>query len=863
MATQHFFPIFWKRIIHVWLRDWGGITVVGLGFYALIFYFWLFFEWGGPQVTTFVSSVAFVPVTVILAVLALRVVYQSTLPQHIRHAWLCIALSCVVPACGLIPLAYFESIWGLDAILPWVIFVIGAPFPLMTIGVLLLPTKRGYLGGLTFWFDALTVVFAVGLFAWFFILQPILTPPDKSFTDVVLALISPVGDILLIFSVITVALSYLTPSQRQVLLWVGGGLLLFTSADLLFLYLTLQDNYQAGNPIDLIWMVSIILISIGAHIQYRQTNQHIFNANDGERFSIGRARYWLPYVAVILSCGLLVFVAFDSARESVNDVIVGVILITTLVVSRQIIVMRHNEKLLAEKLSRDNEARFVSLVQNASDIIAIVDPDSTIRYITPSTISTYGYTPEELTGTLANTLVHPADLPKLRAVFAAILERPVMVEPFTCRIRHQNGTWLDIETSAANLLDDPLVQGIVLTSRDIGDRKAREVAEAANKAKSSFLSHMSHELRTPLTAVIGYADLVRREADVRNYGELLPDLDKIRGAGVHLMTLINNVLDLSKIESGRFDIMPETFVMSHLISDVVDTINPLIVQHNNTLMVEMSDEFGSVHIDPLKLRQILLNLLANATKFTTGGIIRLCVERIQGPETEFVHITVVDTGVGMSDEQQRHLFTPFVQSDSARKNSYAGTGLGLALCKYLCEVMGGSIHLESEEGEGTTVFVAIPAYVQIRENDDQLPSLIHVSDVQKELPLALVIEEDQEAAAFIAELLRDESYDVVIIPHIDDGERLVTDLTPRLIVIGGVVSTTIGEDFIPMLRSRSSHTELPVIVIADQIYQAVSGANHYLAKPLNLEQFQGVLQSYRKDGDSSILEVSIAPVSNA
>ncbi|MEM8531413.1 MAG: ATP-binding protein [Chloroflexota bacterium] len=861
MATQHFFPIPWKQITHVWLRDWGGITVIGLGFYALIFCLWLFFGWGGPQVTTFIASVAFVPVIVVLAVLALRVAYHTTFPLHIRQAWLCIALSCVVPAVGLIPLAYLESIWGLDAILPWVIFVVGAPFPLMTIGVLLLPTKRGYPGGLTFWLDALTVVFAVVLFAWFFILQSILRPSDQSFTDVVLALISPVGDILLIFSVIAVALSYLTPSQRQVLLCVGGGLFLFASADLLFLYLTLQDNYQAGNPIDLIWMLSIIFISIGAHVQYHQTNQQGFNDNDGGRFSIGRARYWLPYVAVILSCGLLVFVAFDSARESVNDIIVGVILITTLVVSRQIVVMRHNEKLLAEKLSRDNESRFVSLVQNASDIIAIVDADSTIRYITPSTIATYGYTPEELTGTLASALVHPADHPRLSAVFATIREKPATVEPFTCRIRHQNGSWLDIETSAANLLADPLVQGIVLTSRDIGDRKAREVAEAANKAKSSFLSHMSHELRTPLTAVIGYADLVRREAELRNYGDLLPDLDKIRGASVHLMTLINNVLDLSKIESGRFDIMPETFEMSQLISDVADTIHPLIIQQNNTLMVEISDEFGSVYIDPLKLRQILLNLLANATKFTTGGVIRLYVERIENAGPEVIYITVSDTGVGMSHEQQRQLFTPFVQSDNARKNSYDGTGLGLALCKYLCEAMGGSIDLNSVEGQGTTVSVSLPAHVRIFENDDQLPSLIQISDMQKELPLAFVIEEDQESATFITELLRDELYDVVVLPDNNDGERLITDLNPHLIIISGSVSATIGENVISALRSRSSQKDLPVIVIAEQIYQAVSGANHYLSEPLNVEQLREILQSYHTD-DNRTLAVNISSISN-
>lgn len=862
MATQHFFPISWKQIIHVLLCDWGGITIIGLGVYALIFHFWLFFEWGGSELTTFIASIAFVPVIIILAVLSLRVVYKSAFPRHIRQAWLCVALSCVVPAVGLVPLAYLESRLGLDAILPWVILVLGVPFPLMTIGVLWLPTKRGYPGGTTFWLDALTVVFAVGLFAWFFILQPIIAPLDKPLSEIALAFISPIGDILLIFSVIAVVLSHLTTPQRQVLLWVGSGLLLYASADLFFLYLTLQDNYQSGNLIDLIWMLSIILISIGAHVQYCQANQQTLSDTNVERFPIGGSRYWLPYAAVIFSGGLLLFVSFSRGETPVNGVMVGVILITALVVARQMIVMRYNEKLLAEKLSRDNEARFVSLVQNASDIIAIVDVDGTIRYITPSTTHIYGYTPEELTGTLAGALVHPADRPMLQDVLSAILERSPEVEPFVCRIRHQKGTWLDIETSVTNLLDDPLVKGIVLTSRDIGDRKAREVAEAANKAKSSFLSHMSHELRTPLTAVIGYADLVRREADVRDYTELLPDLDKIRGASVHLMTLINNVLDLSKIEAGKLDIMPDPFQMSELISDVVDTINPLIQQQHNQLEIEILNDLGTIYTDPLKVRQVLLNLLANATKFTHKGGICLQAQRTGPAENEAIHLTVADTGVGISDDQQQQLFTPFVQSNSARKNTYDGTGLGLALSKYLCQAMGGTIRLTSVEGQGTTVYVSIPVHVQIHEDDDPLHASMQGPDMQKSLPLALVIEED-ESASFVAELLRDEQYEVVVVSDVADGERLIADVEPNLIVIAVESSETMEQDTIHKLQSYSSRAELPVIVIAQHLYYAVSGVSHSLPNPVNPEQFRSILQTYRNSGDGDVLEVTMSPTSNS
>jgi signal transduction histidine kinase len=251
--------------------------------------------------------------------------------------------------------------------------------------------------------------------------------------------------------------------------------------------------------------------------------------------------------------------------------------------------------------------------------------------------------------------------------------------------------------------------------------QARSAAEAANQSKSTFLANMSHELRTPMNAIIGYSEMLIEEAAEREPAEFVPDLEKIQIAGKHLLSLINDILDLSKIEAGRMELYLETFDLTSLIEQVVATLQPLLAKNSNKFKLNCVHEgspkqnrpLGPMQSDLTKVRQCLLNLLSNACKFTQNGTITLTVTRDQGLDQSSDTITfqVSDTGIGMNPEQMSKLFQPFTQADASTTRRYGGTGLGLAITRHFCHLMGGQITLESSLGQGTTFTISLPAEI--------------------------------------------------------------------------------------------------------------------------------------------------------
>jgi signal transduction histidine kinase len=247
---------------------------------------------------------------------------------------------------------------------------------------------------------------------------------------------------------------------------------------------------------------------------------------------------------------------------------------------------------------------------------------------------------------------------------------------------------------------------------------AKETAEAASKTKSSFLANMSHELRTPLNAILGYNELLREEVIDDGNTQYLDDISKVDIAGKHLLSLINDVLDLSKIEAGKMEVYLEQFALKPLVEEIYGTVLPLMEKNKNILQLEYDDSINIIKADLTKVRQILFNLLSNAGKFTEDGTIKIIVASEQKNSETWIRFVIKDTGIGMNREQLNKLFVSFSQADSSTQRKYGGTGLGLSITYRLCQLLGGSINVESVPGVGSTFTVMLPATLSAKPASD-------------------------------------------------------------------------------------------------------------------------------------------------
>jgi signal transduction histidine kinase/CheY-like chemotaxis protein len=373
---------------------------------------------------------------------------------------------------------------------------------------------------------------------------------------------------------------------------------------------------------------------------------------------------------------------------------------------------------------------------------------------------------------------------------------------------------------------------------------AKAAAEETSLAKSAFLFNMSHELRTPLNAIMGYSELLLEGAGDDNAEQRTRDTTKILGAGRHLLTLINAVLDLSKIEAGKVEIDLETVDVVLLLRDAACTAEPLAAAQRNVLTLDLADDLGTIQTDSTKVRQVLLNLLGNAAKFTTGGTITLEARR-ERELADWLVIRVKDTGIGMSPEEQQGLFREFKQGQAALERPERGSGLGLAISQALCQLLGGAISVESSVGVGSTFTVRIPA--QVRQTKDgrprPLPTAGHTDDASR--PAVLVIDQDAGARELVRRVVERAGLRTIEATSASDGYRFAVIHEPLAIVLEVALAGQNGWHLLERLVQIPVVNKAPVIVVSiddNKGRSAALGAVAHFTKPVPTQQLFSVLK---------------------
>jgi len=391
--------------------------------------------------------------------------------------------------------------------------------------------------------------------------------------------------------------------------------------------------------------------------------------------------------------------------------------------------------------------------------------------------------------------------------------------------------------------------------------EAGEAAMQASQAKSAFLANMSHELRTPLNAIIGYSEMLQEEAEEDGQQGYLPDLEKILSSGRYLLSLINGVLDLSKIESGKMDIYLETFDVADVVRGIEGTVKPLLTKNANRLSIEGLENAGSMHSDVTKVRQVLFNLLSNATKFTEQGTVELRVERETAEDGDSLTFAVEDTGIGMTRDQLDKIFEAFAQADASTTREYGGTGLGLSITKRFCELLGGSITAESRIGEGSRFVVRLPAHAQSNPNAEATQEA--TEQAREGEARVLVVDDDDAARDLLQRFLAREGYAVVTAAGGEEALRLAREQPPDIITLDVLMPHMDGWAVLGELKTDPGLREIPVILLTmtdDRRLGYALGADEFITKPVDWEAFAQVLRRYDGGSDRHALVVDDDPL---
>jgi PAS domain S-box-containing protein len=525
------------------------------------------------------------------------------------------------------------------------------------------------------------------------------------------------------------------------------------------------------------------------------------------------------------------------------------------------------------------EEKYRSIFENSVTGICQTSPDGRFLSANPGLAKIYGYeSVAALMKTVTNIDRQIFVLPERREELLRLLEVQGAVANFESEVYRQDGTTIwTVENIQCVRDHSGNLRYYESTVTDIDARKQAEAAlakaklaaETTNLAKSQFLANMSHELRTPLNAIIGYSEMSIEEMSDLGVPSLIPDIQKIHGAGQHLLGLINNILDLSKVEAGKVELFLETFEIPTLLAEVAATLRPMMAKNHNTLVIDCADDIGSMQADVTKLRQSLFNLLSNASKFTENGTVILAVSRAAG----WITFSVSDTGIGMTPEQQAKLFQSFTQADASTTRKYGGTGLGLVITQQFCQLMGGDIQVTSVAGAGTTFTIRLPVggAFPLGNRVQPLPELTSHNgnrEIRTGSPVVgnntiLAIDDDPAARDLLQRLLSKEGYHAIVAASGEEGLRLARAHSPNAILLDVRMPDLDGWEVLTQLKSDPELADIPVVMISIEDERAslcALGALDYLVKPIDSERLLAILQPYQTEPSAtSVLIVEDNP----
>jgi PAS domain S-box-containing protein len=501
---------------------------------------------------------------------------------------------------------------------------------------------------------------------------------------------------------------------------------------------------------------------------------------------------------------------------------------------------------------------FQTLVDTSPVAIVTLDTGGRVVSSNPAFERLFGYSTREAQGRNLDDLI-TTESTRREALDYTHQALGRSIQAFGRR-RRKDGSDVDVEIFGAPVMVEGRQVGALGLYHDITELlRARREAESASRAKSQFLANMSHELRTPLNAIIGYSELLEEEAEDLGQERMIPDLKKIRSAGKHLLALINDILDLSKVEAGRMELDLSDFDPAGVAREAAATVQPLVEKNGNSLHLEPGEGLGAMHSDPMKLRQVLLNLLSNACKFTEKGSIHLRITREEpaaGADAPgSVVFEVRDTGVGMTPAQLEKIFEAFSQADSTITRKYGGTGLGLAITRKFCRLMGGDVTVRSEEGRGSIFTVRLPARVTVKRDSADEGEIVTAPDAAASEGVhgapVLVIDDDPATRDLMVQILRREGYRAVSAAGGDEGIHKARELRPVAITLDVVMPGKDGWSVLAELKGDPDLADIPVVMVTildDSNLGYALGASEFITKPVDRSRLAAVLAKHRAAG---------------